>query len=163
MCGATQLDGMTIEGNIEYTVTLSAPAPVFAEAWYKHPSIGEIRDYGSTFALTKDSTKSGPQTVASIDLPHVRGSDDCVELRLYSWTFETLVSDRLCFMSQRSQSYTAQIEMPEWNPGRESASVKRTPQDTFLGCSVAPSAATWNLSPLILVGLARLRRWRARR
>jgi hypothetical protein len=161
MCEAPQLEDRIIDGTLEYTVTLSAAAPVFMEAWYVYPPLGAVRDYGSTIPVGDESTDGNPQTVGRVELPHLQGSDDCVEVRLYAWTLEPLLSDRICFMSQQTQTYTMQVELPEWHRGRTGEATERARRDLIFGCDVAPSSSSWGLSLGYFVGLAWLRRRRA--
>ncbi|MGC4067296.1 MAG: hypothetical protein QM784_22165 [Polyangiaceae bacterium] len=164
MCDAPQLEDRPIDGSVEYTVTLSAPAPVFTEAWYTVPSLGVVRDQSSTFALDGESNDGQPQTVARIELPHLQGADDCIEVRLYAWNFEPLLSDRVCFMSEHTQTESTQLELPQWPHGRAnpaSAGTEHSPRSLVLGCNVSPSVPNWSVLLGSLVGLSWLRRRRA--
>lgn len=66
MCAPVSLDGVTIDGLVEYVVTLSRPAPVFIEVWYDDPSLGRIQDFSSTVPILAAETSADVSAEARI-------------------------------------------------------------------------------------------------
>lgn len=158
MCAPVILDGVTIDGIIEYVVTLSRAAPVFVEAWYDDPSLGRIQDFASTVPIVAAETSADVSAEVRIELPHVQGSSDCVDVRLYTWTFQRAWSDRICFTAFESMSFNVQFEMSELNLRDTVAVAPSYTRTTTSSCAVGRQPYKGGTSPYYLLVLALLRR-----
>ncbi len=158
MCDPIFIDGATVDGFVEYTVTLSRAAPVFVEAWYDDPWLGRIQDFRSTVPIVAAVAAADVTSKTRIELLHVQGSGDCVDVRLYTWTFQTVWSERVCFTDSESRSFDVKFDMPEWNLLDTAAVAPPPPRYTAPGCVASPRPKRGGSWPVFLLTFASLGR-----
>lgn len=156
LCDPPIQDDALIDGFFDYSITLSRAAPVFIEAWYDDPSLGRIQGFTSTVPIAAAPTAAKVSAEAHIDLPHLEGSGDCVELRLYTWKFRTIWSQRVCYAVGEAQSFDVQFGMSKWNLPDAAADAPPYPGEAPSGCAVGPDSSRGASSALYLLGVALL-------